>query len=296
MNRQRNELIKRLRSESIETDWGPSPVEIWKSQSSTPWEGDISNFRRQKISSGAINPPDRPKSTLEEPYPDERLMRRIINTISLVNFLIRLEVHSLRTSGTLFRYIPEFGANKFRKFSIAKNFFSDIGIRMSYYSHKIRKMKLENPVILEIGAGYGALPYYLSGNYKTYFIVDLVENLILASEFLSDSKINFGTISDIANEDTSVFLLTGGDVQTLQKVDIVINTMSMQHMTNKNLKYYFQQIDRLSPKVIYLVNRNIKRDPTDIEIQNYPITNGYFCSKSNKIYSNNYSEMVFKRI
>ena len=33
----------------------------------------------------------------------------------------------------------------------------------------------------------------------------------------------------------------------LQEVDLVINTMSMQHMTERNLHYYFEQIERLSP-------------------------------------------------
>ena len=118
--------------------------------------------------------------------------------------------------------------------------------------------------------------------------------MILASEFLHEAGINFGTISDLTNDNVPVLLLSGGDIRHLDKVDIVVNTMSMQHMTNKNLNYYFTQIERLHPKYLYLVNRNIKRDPTDIEIQNYPIPLGYIARKSNTIYSKNYTEILLE--
>jgi cyclopropane fatty-acyl-phospholipid synthase-like methyltransferase len=145
---------------------------------------------------------------------------------------------------------------------------------------------------MEIGSGYGALSSCLKGNYSKFIIVDLIENLILASEFLNESGINFGTISDLSNNNVSVLLLSGGDMRSVDKVDIVVNTMSMQHMTNENLNYYFGEIERLHPKYIYLVNRNIKRDLTDVEIQNYPIPSRYTPKKSNPIYSKNYTEIL----
>jgi hypothetical protein len=292
---QRNDLLRRRKSEQINTEWGPSPVEIWKSLKNPQWEGDISNFRLLKISSGTINPPDRPRNISQEPYPDENFFYRVINSLLLVVFLVRLEVHSLLITQRLFGYVSEPSSKKFRKLSVPNNFFTEIAMRMSYYSHRIKKLNQKQPVIMEIGAGYGALSSYLAGCYSKYIIVDLIENLILASEFLKEAGISFGTISDFTNDDVSVLLLTGGDIQKLQKVDIVINTMSMQHMSSRNLTYYFGHIERLDPEFIYLVNRNIKRDPTDTEIQNYPIPSSYIIRKTATIYSRNYSEMLFVR-
>ncbi len=285
-------LLDRLSSEPVHAEWGPSPVELWKSKSSPSWEGDISNFRRLRISGGTINPPDRPFDTSQEPYPNEVFLRRVYNTFMLLINLAKLELHSWVTCRSFFKYVREFNSKKFRKFSILDNYFNDISIRMSYYSHRIRKIKSDKPVIMEIGSGYGALSSYLKGDYSRFIIVDLIENLILATEFLSEAGINFGTISDLSNENVSVLLLSGGDIQHLDRVDIVVNTMSMQHMTNQNLKYYFGQIERLHPRYIYLVNRNVKRDPTDIEIQNYPIPFRYNRSTTNAIYSKNYSEVL----
>jgi len=295
VNKRRSELVSRLKSEAIETKWGPSPVEIWKSKISSHYEGDVSDFRRRKISSGTINPPDRPKKLVEEPYPNDSWYRRVINTVTLMKLLGRLEVHSLLFNGSLFKYCPELNSHKFRRFSIPNNYLSEIGIRMSYYSHRIKKMGLENPVILEIGAGYGSLSNYLKGNYSKYIIVDLIENLILSSEYLSEAGLNFDVFPVISDDDDSIHLLAGGDIQKLDNVDIVVNTMSMQHMSEENLKYYFNQINRLNPALIYLVNRNIKRDPTDIEIQNYPVPKRYKVKKRNFIFSRNYSEILFER-
>ncbi len=292
INSSKKILLDRLKSEPVHAEWGPSPVELWKSKSNSLWEGDISNFRRLRISGGTINPPDRPFDISQEPYPNEIFLRRVYNTFRLLINLVKLELHSLMTCRSLFKYVPEFNSKRFRKFSILNNYVNDISIRMSYYSHRIKKIKSDKPVIMEIGSGYGALSSYLKGEYSRFIIVDLIENLILASEFLSEAGINFGTISDFSNENVSVLLLSGGDIRHLDKVDIVVNTMSMQHMSNQNLKYYFGQIERLHPKYIYLVNRNIKRDPSDIVIQNYPIPLRYTALTSNAINSKNYSEIL----
>ena len=292
INSSRKILIDRLRSEPTESEWGPSPVELWKSKTNSPWEGDLSNFRRLRISSGTINPPDRPSDISQEPYPNENFVARIYNTLRLLMKLTRLEVHCLIWNQSLFKYVCQFNSKKFRKFSILNNYVNDISIRMSYYSHRIQKINFDKPIIMEIGSGYGALSSCLKGHYSKFIIVDLIENLILASEFLNESGINFGTISDLSNNNVPVLLLSGGDMRSVDKVDIVVNTMSMQHMTNQNLNYYFGEIERLHPKYIYLVNRNIKRDLTDVEIQNYPIPSRYNAKKSNPIYGKKYTEKL----
>lgn len=295
MSSKRSELFDRLNSERPNAEWGPSPVEIWKHDIHNLLNKNLLDFRRSKISSGTINPPDRPKSTHQEPYPDDGMLRRCLNTFLLIVFLIRLEIHSLRQNNFLFKYRSELNSINFRKFSLPKNLMSDIGIRMSYYSCKIKKLNLEKPIILEIGAGYGALCNYLNGSYSRYIVVDLIENLILASQYLEEAGIKYGTSSDLSNVDVPVILISGGELQDLTKVDLVINTMSMQHMTEQNLTYYFGQIDRLNPELIYLVNRNIKRDLSDIEIQNYPIPKNYTVETKNFIYSKHYTEALFRR-
>ena len=291
----RKELLSKLTSSALDSPWGHSPVEKWKSDSRAIWEGDISNFRRLRISGGTINPPDRPLELSEEPYPDEPFIRRITNSVALGKFLVKMQIHSFSSLGSLFRYVPEMETTKFRKFSCWNNLLSDIGIRMSYYSHRIKKLKLKNPVVLEIGAGYGALSAYLNGHYSSYFIVDLPENLILASEFLGSIGVKTGTIANYPSDDISVFLLSGADLTTVDGVDVVVNIMSMQHMSKKNLEYYFGEISRINPKYLYLVNRNIKRDPSDIEVQNYPVPSQYRIKTSAEIYSKFYTELVYSR-
>ncbi len=42
-------------------------------------------------------------------------------------------------------------------------------------------------------------------------------------------------------------------------------------MDLQNLRFYFGEIERIHPNMLYLVNRNSKRDPTDVPIDDYPI-------------------------
>ena len=288
----RNELLKKLVSVTPDEPWGHSQVEKWKNDSLLVWQGNISDFRRMKISGGTINPPDRPNPITDSTYENDSIWKSLLNTFKLLKFLVKMEIHSLLRTRSWFKYLPEMETNKFRRFSYPNNFLSDIGIRMSYYSHRIKSVTDEGMEILEIGAGYGALSVYLSGYYSRYIIVDLPENLMLAAEFLSNLKIPFGTIKNYPNDDISVYLLSGGDLSRIKNVDVVINIMSMQHMSSRNLEYYFQEIARLNPKILYLLNRNIKRDPTDTEIQNYPIPTNFGVKKSNRIFSKHYDEII----
>jgi hypothetical protein len=292
-NTVRKRIISQLGIEKLDVPWAASPVESWKSASNSEWEKDIQDFRRRWISSGTLNPPDRPREKTKDRYPDEKFLKSLINSLLLIKFFIKLETHSMLHTRTFFKYVPELHPSKYRKFSIPSNYLSEIGSRMSYYSHRIRKLCTQDTVIVERGAGFGALARYLQGNYFQYIIVDLPENLILASQYLEEAGISHGTMLDYPNKEISVFLLTGGDLVNVNQADIIINTMSMQHMTKTNLDFYFQQIERLEPNYLYLVNRNIKRDQTDIEIQNYPIPRGYLTVKANRIFSRNYCEKVF---
>lgn len=288
----RNELLKKLVAVTPDEPWGHSQVEKWKNDSLLVWQGNISDFRRMKISSGTINPPDRPNLITDSSYENDSVLKSLLNTFRLLKFLVKMEIHSLLRTKSCFKYLPEMETHKFRRFSYPNNFLSDIGIRMSYYSHRIKSITDKGVEILEIGAGYGALSAYLRGYYSRYIIVDLPENLILAAEFLSNLRIPFGTIENYPSDDFSVYLMSGGDLNRIKSVDVVINTMSMQHMNGSNLEYYFHEIARLNPKILFLLNRNIKRDPTDTEIQNYPIPTNFKVKKSNRIFSKHYDEMI----
>lgn len=274
--------------------YGHSEVEVWKIAEQRNFISKLNDFKRYYISSGALNPPDRPLHITKDCYQNDNVFQRIFNSYSLAKFLIKMEIHSLRYSKSIFQYRKEIFSSKFRKFSIFNNYLSDIAIRMSYYSHKIKTYSDSNSIILEIGAGYGALALYSKGNFSKYIIVDLPENLFLAYEFLTNANLNCGTILDLHNKNVDVILINGDDLKAVQEVDVVVNTMSFQHMKIENLEYYFDQIDRIGPKFIYLVNRIIKRDISDVEIQNYPIPKKYHSISSNFIYSEHYLEIVLE--
>lgn len=289
-------FISRFSLDQTNVEWAPSPVEEWKYRLDEQWQETVPDFRRRWISGGTLNYPDRPRTISEERYPDEKFPQMVINSLHLVCKLFSLQMHSFRLTKKLFNYFPELNLNKYRRFSFPNNYLSETAARMSYYSHRLREFcEQKKPVVLEIGAGFGALCRYLQGCYSQYLIVDLHLNLVLASQYLEEAGISHGTIQNYPNKNISVFLLTGEDLKSIDECNIVINTMSMQHMTRTNLDYYFAEIKRLQPDYMYLVNRNIKRDSSDVEIQHYPIPKGYTTVSSNNIYSSDYCEVIFEK-
>jgi hypothetical protein len=104
--------------------------------------------------------------------------------------------------------------------------------------------------VVDLGGGYGHLAHILADHFPSVRLVELPICLALAREWTD--KV---TLSHPYEEWTG---------------DLVINTMSMQHMTADNLDWYDGQFRARPPRCMYLVNRTTKRDPTDVPFADYP--------------------------
>lgn len=152
--------------------------------------------------------------------------------------------------------------------------------RYKFFKKYIEKEIPDRENILEIGGGFGGLCAVL--NFRNYYFVDLPEIAPLAYWYLK-------------NKGKEVNYVTPWDLPKLNaKIDLFINTMSFQHMTQENLEYYFGEIARLKPKYLFLVNRNWKRDPTDVIMDDYPIPKDYQLIKETGIPSNLIHLLIFR--
>lgn len=148
-----------------------------------------------------------------------------------------------------------------------------------YYRARIhQRLKPPYGPVLEIGGGYGGLAAELlrSLAIPTYCLVELPDALALAYFYLRgcfDVPIQVLYRPDQQLDSAARLVLVAPwklpEVQA--SLDLLINTMSFQHMDRGNLEFYFQQAERLQVKRMYLVNRNTVRDPSDVPIDEYPI-------------------------
>lgn len=144
--------------------------------------------------------------------------------------------------------------------------------RHRFYRKKIKKLFPETRSILEIGGHYGGLcSLMLDEGIEEYYFVDLPEILPLAFWYLK-------------NEEKAPTFIAPWELPGLNaRIDLFVNTMSFNHMNRDNLEYYFNEINRLKPKYLFLVNRNWKRDPTDVIMDDYPISKDYKLIKEEKL-------------
>lgn len=295
------ELEGQLKSAQFqESDSAHSPVEENKLRLHDDFFDleKIRNFKRYSISMGTLNRPDRPIDIFEVQYTDDSLFLRFLNSIKLIRRYLYAQFYSLKNHNVIFRYHSEPKVGNSRRFSFPQNYLSDAGIRHSYYSNSI--LKFSNPTsVLEIGAGFGGLTSSLLQRRRIskYFIVDLPENLLLEHFYLSElgyKVIPWSHYCKDPNQIDCIILMNGNDLLELnEEVDLLINTMSMQHMSKKNLDFYFQQIERIGPTKLYLVNRNTARDQTDVSIENYPIPKRYLRNSFKTCFSSIHFEAMF---
>jgi len=114
-----------------------------------------------------------------------------------------------------------------------------------------------------------------------FVIIDLFPNCSLAYIFLSAM---FGTdqvqlvtehdshsFKDFKENKSRCLIIPPWLVKFLNdNADVVINTMSFQHMNINNLIFYDHLMNHAKVKYLYQVNRTIKKDLEDITIANQP--------------------------
>jgi hypothetical protein len=120
------------------------------------------------------------------------------------------------------------------------------------------KQGWSRPRILEIGPGYGGLAHHLMGLVpeSRYFLVDVPESLLFSSIYLStlwpehdNVLITPDNLADLGKDAAGFtfvpnFLFDDCCAAGLE-LDLVINTLSMSEMTEKQVRYYCKGISRL---------------------------------------------------
>tara|TARA_B100000575_G_scaffold294518_1_gene311021 strand:- start:3545 stop:4867 length:1323 start_codon:yes stop_codon:yes gene_type:complete len=143
-------------------------------------------------------------------------------------------------------------------------------LRYSYYISQL-KDKLdfkqdEKITICDIGGGFGGLLRLLKNTYlnSTCILVELPETCLLASYFLKknfpDSKIllysDFN--KNVNYKDYDIVILPQNMIKNFEdkSIDLVLNTSSLSEMKNETQDFYLSQIERVTKKYFYSVNRH----------------------------------------
>lgn len=300
--------ILREQSDMNPGNWRHSPIEDWKVDYFRKHltEKNLINFRRLPLSGGTINFPDRPIRR-DKPWLDgiplleklkgiEVMVSKLYKLKSLFNFKLSDLSDNLVGNPCVYR--------------INRIHITEFSIRMRYYVERIGHEFDINEIshFLEIGSGFGGLCLKLISspkfNVKAYVLIDLPENLVLSYWYLRNSGYSVGVI--LSEEHIRYFNRKKGRTFPIaillppwmfpkinMKVDLFINIMSFQHMTKENVDFYFSEIERINPKYLYLVNRDSKRDLTDVRISEYPIPSAYILIKEMEYPFSNHLERIY---
>jgi hypothetical protein len=139
-------------------------------------------------------------------------------------------------------------------------------LRHSYYAERLAALSEQQGTILEIGAGFGGVPFHLFRDCAfqgAYINVDLPEVLILCAYFLlealPDKKIFlYGDepLSSNMRQEYDVVLLPNYCIKDLptDSAYVVFNTHSLTEMATDTVKEYLGQIERLCAKYFFHIN------------------------------------------
>jgi len=266
--------------------WSPSPVEVWK-DSALVTPGTLASFRCSPISAGTQNWPDRtPGDAVGEdglyaprsPADTETAAQAVALGIQefgarlpseLVEAYLHLALDDDRCGGRPVE-VPGLGP------------VTESSIRFAYYGVLLSELVHDGDTVLEIGAGFGGTCSRLLQRRRDirYIITDLPLNLLLAAHFLGSrlgARVRpIWTEDALADADGQVLLVAPWLVERLAgPVHLAVNTMSFQHMTRRNLEYYGALLATLGTKMLYMVNRVGRRDPTDVPLAEYPFLPQY---------------------
>lgn len=117
--------------------------------------------------------------------------------------------------------------------------------------------------VLEIGGGYGGLAKTLidAGIATNYIICDLPPNIILTTRFLEaffPGQISIAGYREVPN--AKITLCTPWLLETLDVgIDLLVNCLSFQHMSNRNLSHYDSIIQSLGPQHFFSENFQDRR-------------------------------------
>ena len=149
-----------------------------------------------------------------------------------------------------------------RKFLIFGNPITEANLANSFYYALIARYAdlSKASSILEIGGGFGGLMGRLGLRHpdKKLFLIELPRATVLAHYYLKtklgDVSLHFD--SSAAPKETRINVLFPWLLKQLKRpIDLVINTVSFQHMNAANHAFYFENLRRLNVPRIFSMNR-----------------------------------------
>lgn len=153
------------------------------------------------------------------------------------------------------------------------NQFISCGLYQQFYAAQINKLlsKSESKLILELGAGFGGMAYFVirDVHQAAYIDLDLPENIALTSYYLSKAFpdkniILFGECENINNhlKPGNILLMPSFVVKELNSVsiDLIFNSYSLAEMSRETIDFYILEFDRLlkQNKYFYHLNHNTR--------------------------------------
>lgn len=320
-------LFHSIKNEYIPGEWEPSPVEntyLPLRETLLCMPGILRNFRRTLLASGRLNFPDSPRPKEYYLRWDEALAgQRRAGAWHLAKTLFRLYRHrpfrleelddNLVGNPTIYgiynplrevpmgigrRYLRLKGLAPFKAYHL-----TEAQTRFIYYRGQIGSLIGDRfGRVLEIGAGYGGLCAELLRRFPIgqYLAVELPESVPLAYFYLKslfDCNIQIlYKKDDRIDPSARIVILPPWKLNDLDgEADLMINTMSFQHMMPESVGFYLGHADRLKARHLYLVNRDTKRDPTDLVISEYPIPDYYKTIHNRPWIFGPTAEIVYKR-
>jgi putative sugar O-methyltransferase len=168
---------------------------------------------------------------------------------------------------------------------------------------------LSNPIICEIGGGYGSLARMICSKHASkYILIDLPEANLLSGYYLdqhfssagkkilyfSDLKKDHLSLSDIQDYD---FIIIPPNINFTEdlKIDLFINTRSMMEMDFSTIEKYFALIQKsIKPEGYFLnINRYIKKTVgEEIMISRYPYDDQWRVTLSEKAFMQDHIHLL----
>jgi hypothetical protein len=278
MNRRRDE------------DWTPLEIEVAKF--SMPLTAEIlASFRRSEVSGGTQTAPDRP---VDFPFLDYDRFYPALTEAEIAEhaplfqrnhaaMLFRLAAGALKEPGNRDRRYAigvldavmgdddRFGARLFNLpgFGVVTN----KSMQAAYYAARTAALIPKRGSVLEIGGGFGAVAMRLLRVRPdvSYVLTDLPVNMVMTYAYL---RSHFGDQVYGAFEGpirppkgTRVMIVPPWRLNEIGgRISLAINTMSFQHMDERNHRFYGDQMRRLSVETLYHLNRQDIR-PGDITVR-----------------------------
>lgn len=148
--------------------------------------------------------------------------------------------------------------------------------RLSYFAQRISNLigEEQHPVIVEIGGGFGGIPYHIFRHFNTkctYIGFDIPEISVIAKYFLKsifpDKKFLFhgeSKIEKVNLEEYDIILMPNYEIKNLPNKcsDLVFNSHSLVEMDNSTVKEYLVQINRICKKYFLHANHTSSKYKT----------------------------------